>query len=425
MFIIDSKLKGQSNINLTLLMSLKGASIMANVLVINFPGEGHINPTLAVVSELVHRGEKVVSYCIADYRNKIEATGVEFRAYENFLPQINIMNRINEGNSPVEMLSNMIAATDRIVNQILEEIKEEQYDYIIYDNHFAVGRIIATVLQLPKISSCTTFAFNNYITFNEESESRKVDENSPLYQSCLLGMERWEEKYGIKCNNLYDIMNHPGDITIVYTSKEYQPFSQVFNDSFKFVGPSIAVRKEAGSFPVDILKKKVIFVSMGTVFNEQPDLYENCFEAFRNMNAMVVLVVGKRINIDQFENIPENFKVFNYVPQLEVLQHTDVFVTHGGMNSSSEALYYGVPLVVIPVTGDQPLVAKRVTEVGAGVQLDRRTLTPEMLREAVEKVMNDKEFKENSRKIGESLRESGGYKQAVEEIVKFTSNCRV
>lgn len=143
------------------------------------------------------------------------------------------------------------------------------------------------------------------------------------------------------------------------------------------------------------------------------------------MNAMVVLVVGKRINIDQFENIPENFKVFNYVPQLEVLQHTDVFVTHGGMNSSSEALYYGVPLVVIPVTGDQPLVAKRVTEVGAGVQLDRRTLTPEMLREAVEKVMNDKEFKENSRKIGESLRESGGYKQAVEEIVKFTSNCRV
>ena len=50
--------------------------------------------------------------------------------------------------------------------------------------------------------------------------------------------------------------------------------------------------------------------------------------------------------------------------QLEVLQHADVFVTHGGMNSSSEALYYGVPLVVIPVTGDQPFVAKRLTEVG-------------------------------------------------------------
>ena len=104
---------------------------------------------------------------------------------------------------------------------------------------------------------------------------------------------------------------------------------------------------------------------MGTVFNEQPALYEKCFEAFKDVDATVVLVVGKKINISQFENI-ENFKLYNYVPQLEVLQHADVFVTHGGMNSSSEALYYGVPLVVIPVTGDQPFVAKRLTEVGAG-----------------------------------------------------------
>ncbi len=82
------------------------------------------------------------------------------------------------------------------------------------------------------------------------------------------------------------------------------------------------------------------------------------------------------------------------MPQLELLQYADVFVTHGGMNSSSEALYYGVPLVVIPVTGDQPLVAKRVNEVGAGIRLNRKELTSEMLRESVKKVMDDVTFKE-------------------------------
>ncbi|PGS78019.1 glycosyl transferase [Bacillus cereus] len=399
---------------------------MANVLVINFPGEGHINPTLAVISELIRRGEIVVSYCIEDYRKKIEATGAEFRAFENFLPQINIMNRVNEGGSPVEMLSHMIEATDRIVSQIIEETKGERYDYIIYDNHFPVGRIIANVLQLPNISSCTTFASNHYITFNDNPESRKIDENSPAYQSCVIGMKRWKEIYGIKCDDWYDIMNHPGDITIVYTSREYQPQSEAFNDSFKFVGPSIGVRKEVDSFPIEALRKeKVILISMGTIFNEQPELYEKCFEAFRDIEATVVLVVGKKINIDQFENIPTNFKVYNYVPQLEVLQHTDVFVTHGGMNSSSEALYYGVPLVVIPVTGDQPLVAKRVAEVGAGVRLDRKELTSAVLREAVKKVMNDKKYKENSCEIGKSLRDAGGYEKAVEVIVNFTSNCHV
>ncbi|MED2760743.1 glycosyltransferase [Bacillus thuringiensis] len=393
---------------------------MANVLVINFPGEGHINPTLAIVSELIQRGETVVSYCIEDYRKKIEATGAEFRVFENFLSQINIMERVNEGGSPLTMLSHMIEASERIVTQIVEETKEEKYDYLIYDNHFPVGRIIANILQLPSVSSCTTFAVNHYINFHDGQESRQVDEMNPLYQSCLAGMERWNKQYGMKCNSMYDIMNHPGDITIVYTSKEYQPRSDLFDESYKFVGPSVATRKEVGSFPTEDLKnEKVIFISMGTVFNEQPALYEKCFEAFKDVDATVVLVVSKKINISQFENIPKNFKLYNYVPQLEVLQHADVFVTHGGMNSSSEALYYGVPLVVIPVTGDQPFVAKRLIEVGAGITLNRNELTSELLRETVKKVMDDVTFKENSRKVGESLRNAGGYQRAVEEIFEL------
>ncbi|MBK5491000.1 glycosyl transferase [Bacillus sp. TH17] len=399
---------------------------MANVLVINFPGEGHINPTLAIVSELIQRGETVVAYCIEDYRKKIEATGAEFRAFKNFLSQINIMERVNEGGSPLTMLSHMIEASERIVTQIVDETEGEKYNYLIYDNHFPVGRIIANILQLPSVSSCTTFAFNQYITFNDEQESRQIDENDPLYQSCLAGMEQWKERYGMDCNSLYDIMNHPGDITIVYTSKEYQPYSDVFDESYKFIGPSIATRKEIGSFPIEDLKnKKVVFISMGTVFNEQPEFYEKCFEAFKGIDATVILVVGKKININQFKDIPYNFKVYNYVPQLEVLKHTDVFVTHGGMNSSSEALYYGVPLVVVPVTGDQPLVAKRVAEVGAGIRLDRKELTPELLREAVKKVMDDATFKEKSRKVGETLRDAGGYKKAIEEIEKFVSNYQI
>lgn len=91
------------------------------------------------------------------------------------------------------------------------------------------------------------------------------------------------------------------------------------------------------------------------------------------------------------------------------------------MNSSSEALYYGVPLVVIPISGDQPLVAKRVTELGAGVHLDKTSLTPEILREETEAVLYRKEFKENSCKIRNSFRMAGGYKKAVDEILHVLS----
>ena len=228
---------------------------MANVLVINFPGEGHINPTLAVVSELIQRGKQLFLIVLKIIERRLKQQVRNSECLRIF-SQINIMERVNEGGSPLTMLSHMIEASERIVTQIVEETKEEKYDYLIYDNHFPVGRIIANILQLPSVSSCTTFAVNQYINFHDEQESRQVDEMDPLYQSCLAGMERWNKQYGMKCNSMYDIMNHPGDITIVYTSKEYQPRSEVFDESYKFVGPSIATRKEVGSFPTEDLKMK-------------------------------------------------------------------------------------------------------------------------------------------------------------------------
>ncbi len=57
---------------------------MAKVLMFNFPGEGHVNPTLALIEELVKRGEEVVYYCVEEYKEKIEKTGALFRPYENF-----------------------------------------------------------------------------------------------------------------------------------------------------------------------------------------------------------------------------------------------------------------------------------------------------------------------------------------------------
>ncbi|MBK5503326.1 macrolide family glycosyltransferase [Bacillus sp. TH12] len=395
---------------------------MSKVLFINFPGEGHVNPTIGIVSELIQRGEKVVYYCIEDYRDKIKKTGAEFRTYENFRPKTDINKDVKQKVNQLDMLSNMISVMDRLVKDILSEIEGEQFDYVIYDHHFAAGYIIASALQLPKISSCTTFAFNDSISLFGIDNSKYLGEKSPLNKNCIDIINKWKEQYGVTYDSFRDVINHPGDITIVYTSKEYQPYANEFDDSFIFVGPSITPRHDVEDFPIEDLKgKKVIFISMGTILNQQTTLYEKCFEAFKDTPATIVLAIGKKTNIEQFKNVPPNFILYKYVPQLEVLQHTDVFITHGGMNSSSEALYYGVPLVVIPISADQPLVAKRVTELGAGVHLDKTSLTPEILREETEAVLYRKEFKENSCKIRDSFQAAGGYKKAVDEILHVLS----
>ncbi|MBJ3791725.1 glycosyl transferase, partial [Bacillus sp. OA1] len=126
---------------------------MAKVLMFNFPGEGHINPTIALVEELIKRGEEVIYYCVEKYRSKIENTGALFRPYENFISQIDMVKRMSGQIDSQELLLHMVKSMDKIIEIILEEVKEEEYDYVIYDNNFAVGWIIAEVLQLPNISS--------------------------------------------------------------------------------------------------------------------------------------------------------------------------------------------------------------------------------------------------------------------------------
>jgi len=406
-------------------MMKKGGILMGKVLFFNFPGEGHVNPTIALVEELVKKGEDVVYYCVEEYKNKIEKTGALFRPYENFTRNIDPMKRLMGKIDPLEMLLFMGRSMDKIIEVVLNEIREEKYDYVIYDNNFAAGWIIADALGIPKISSCTTFAINEDI-FSALIKSRgEMDETSPRYREIEEISTKWKHKYGVILSDRQNLMSCPGDITIVFTSKLYQPYADKFDESFIFVGPSIAPRQDVETLPLKSSpSNKLIFISMGTVFNQQPELYTTCFKAFQESQATVVLSVGKQTDIRQLKDIPPNFIVRNYVPQLEILQQADVFITHGGMNSSSEGLYFGVPLVVIPVMGDQPIVANRIEELGAGLQLNRQELDALTLRKTTEQVLSNPSFKEKSLIIGKSLRDSGGYKKAAEAILKFKRDAK-
>lgn len=89
------------------------------------------------------------------------------------------------------------------------------------------------------------------------------------------------------------------------------------------------------------------------------------------------------------------------------------------MNSTQEGLYYGVPLIVIPQSADQPMIAAQVANIGAGIQLQMQGLTANQLRESVDHVLGTESYKDAAANTSESFRQSGGYQQAVDEIFKF------
>jgi len=242
-------------------------------------------------------------------------------------------------------------------------------------------------------------------------------DQSSFYPQFEKSLNKFNNRYNTELKDSMDIMSNPGDITLVFTSEFFQPHVSEFTNEYKFIGPSIVKRLdiEDPSY-LQNENEKIIFVSMGTIFNQQLEIYNLCIEALKDFKGKVILSIGKNTKPEELAHIPENFVVKQYVPQLEILKRADLFITHGGMNSSSEGLYYDTPLVVIPMAVDQFMVGDRVQELGAGVKLDKNNVSAELIKNTVNDVLTTHTYKQHAQQIGESLRSAGGYKQGVKEI---------
>jgi MGT family glycosyltransferase len=390
---------------------------MARVLFINAGSEGHINPTIGVVQELISRGEEVVYFTIEAFRERIENTGAIVRTLDG---QKFVKAFISGGrNYLLERINGLLLTADIVIPSVLEQIEGEHFDYIIHDSMFGCGSLLAQILKLPVINSCTSFAQTkgSFEKMLEQQSENIPNEVNDEFQRLT---ENVKEKYGVEIHSPYEIFCNPALLTIVYTAREFQPFGEAFDQTYKFIGPSISTRLiQENSNLTAINGKSLIYISLGTVFNQAMDFYKLCFKAFGNTDHTVVMSIGEKTQISDLGEIPNNFIVKNYVPQTEVLKCAKLFITHGGMNSTHEGLYYGVPLIVIPQSADQPIIAGQVTNIGAGIKLQMQGMTAKQLREAAEQVLNNPSFHKAVAKIMESFQKSGGYHKAVDEIFEF------
>ena len=133
---------------------------------------------------------------------------------------------------------------------------------------------------------------------------------------------------------------------------------------------------------------------------------------------------GQAVDPTTLDPIPANFLVRPQVPQLEVLQHTSLFVTHCGMNSTMESLYYGVPMVGVPQMPEQMMTARRIQELDLGTALDVNTLTVEQLHATIKAALSNADYRTNAQAMQQHVRNAGGYKRAADAIMNFAQSQR-
>ncbi|HWB85715.1 MAG TPA: macrolide family glycosyltransferase [Bryobacteraceae bacterium] len=402
---------------------------MSTAVVLVYPTHGHIAPALGVVAELVRRGERVVFYGTGRAREKIERTGAEFRLYARRHDAFNPTPPTGGLFSDMERLS---ALTEELLPGLLDEVSAAGADYLLVDTKSLWGRFVGQVLGLPAVTMSVVFGIRpdlisvpelvNHLYGGAPREGLLAGLRSLGHYFDICG--RMDGHYGTAAPGIIGYLGNPHPLHIIFTSRAFQLRGEEFGDDFVFVGPSILPGRDGScEFPFDRLSKApLVYISLGTTFHDAPEFYQACFAAFGDMPWQVVLSTGG-VPADAL-GTPSNFLVRSYVPQLQLLERADVFVTHGGMNSANEGLYHGVPLVVVPQRGDQYLVGARVAELGAGVTLSPRQVTAKALRDAVSKLLSEPTYRKAAEVLGESLRDAGGYRRAANVILERVSALR-
>lgn len=386
---------------------------MSKIVFFSIPAYGHTNPTIEVVRELVDRGNEVLYYSFNEFKDKIEDAGGKFIGCDKYLPELRPEDEKKIGKDFSGLIDMIVDTTISLDEKVCRELKVFNPDCIVSDSLSFWGKLFAQKLNIPYICSTTTFAFNKH-TAKMMNQSFMEVVRMVFGMRCINKKIKLLQRKGYYVKNFISMVSNENDTnTIVYTSKEFQPMAETFSSKYSFVGPSVS---KLIVKPKD-KKKKLIYISLGTVNNKNVNFYESCIKAFKDCDVDVIMSVGRNTDIKSLGDIPNNFKVKNSVEQIAILQETDVFITHCGMNSVNESLYYGVPMVLFPQHSEQRMVANRVAYLKAGLMLKENR--SKNIKDVVFKVMNDNEYKENAIKLSKSFHNAGGSKKAADVILQF------
>ena len=190
---------------------------------------------------------------------------------------------------------------------------------------------------------------------------------------------------------------------------------------------SILMRSNSTGENFKKFHKPISYVSMGTVFNnENSNLFEIIVEACKTFSDdySIIVSTGDEKTYEKYANSSlksDKILFVPHTPQVEILKRAFLFITHAGMNSVSEALQYGVPIICLPLSGDQPFVAWRVAdELGIGIRLQADDeLSVSKVKNAISEILDNPIYRERANDLSLISKRYCGHKLATEHLINF------
>jgi MGT family glycosyltransferase len=154
----------------------------------------------------------------------------------------------------------------------------------------------------------------------------------------------------------------------------------------------------------DLAERPTVLVSMGTVFHRTPGMHETILAALRDEPVNLLIALGFDQDPVRLGPLPPHVRVEPALPQVALLPRCTLLLSHGGFNSVKEALAEGVPLVIVPIAGDQPYCARRCQALGVGRVIGPADRSAQAIRAAVRAVLGDPAYRDHAQNMRDDIR---------------------
>jgi MGT family glycosyltransferase len=204
---------------------------------------------------------------------------------------------------------------------------------------------------------------------------------------------------------LFDVMSPY--LYLSCTVPEFEYPRQSLPPQFHFIGPCFPAGGDSSTV-LDLPRDKpIIHVTQGTLSNDPQDLIVPTIKALADEPVHLVVTIGDR-DIQELEmaSLPSNVQVEQFIPHAQLLPLVDVMITNGGFNGVQTALSHGVPLVCAGKTEEKPEVCARVAWSGVGIDLKTQRPQPKQIKQAVRKILADRQYQERAQEIQRSIAET-------------------
>jgi len=398
---------------------------------------------LSLGRTLVARGNRVSLVAAPDAEAQTRQAGLDYLPIGAKEFPVGSMRRLSVEMSRLSSTREVLEYTINLYRSVATILLDEAYGVIesakieglIVDQASPSGSSLAEGLGLPFVSVATGAPLNrepgipSVFDPSEYRETEAVREGYArgyamvdfIVKSVIELINERRQHWGLPPVHGYDDLFSPSaQISQMPTELDF-PRKQL-PSHFHSVGPLVDLaRGDEVSFPYERLDgRPLVYASLGTILGSRESVLESIANACRDLDCQLVITLGNReaIEVPTFGDAI----VVPYAPQPELLSRANLIITVAGMNTTLDALSKGVPIVAIPMGGDQPGIGSRIAYHGVGrvVEAKRpegglagdRQVDEFQLREAVSQVLSEDSFRTAARRIQKAIQSSGGLQQA-------------